>query len=117
MTGEMARRLVPLLAVAVALAFVPLLVRDEYILHIAIQILLWGFINTSWSLMGRFGLVSLGHGAFLGVGAYVPPLLWNFYGLTPWLGIPIGIALAVLTALVIGYPCFRLRVVATISRS
>jgi branched-chain amino acid transport system permease protein len=111
MTGEMARRLVPLLAVAVALAFVPLLVRDEYILHIAIQILLWGFINTAWSLMGRFGLVSLGHGAFLGIGAYVPPLLWNYYGLTPWLGIPLGVALAVLTALVIGYPCFRLRVI------
>ena len=83
----------------------------DYVLHIAIQILLWGFVYTAWSLMGRFGLVSLGHGAFLGIGAYVPALLWNYYGLTPWLGIPIGVALAVLLALVIGYPCFRLRVV------
>jgi len=110
MSGETGHRLLPLIVATVALALVPFVTRD-YVLHIAIQILLWGFINTSWSLMGRFGLVSLGHGAFLGVGAYVPPLLWNFYGLTPWLGIPIGIALAVLTALVIGYPCFRLRVV------
>ena len=80
-------------------------------LHIAIQILIWGFIYTAWSMMGRFGLTSFGHGAFLGVGAYVPALLWNFYGLTPWLGIPAGMALAVLLALVIGYPSFRLRVV------
>jgi branched-chain amino acid transport system permease protein len=110
MSGDIARRLLPLLAVTVALAFLPLVTQD-YVLHIAIQILLWGFVYTAWSLMGRFGLVSLGHGAFLGIGAYVPPLLWNFYGLTPWLGIPIGVALAVLTALVIGYPCFRLRVI------
>ena len=70
-----------------------------------------GFIYTAWSLMGRFGFVSLGHGAFMGVGAYVPALLWNYYGVTPWLGIPLGIALAILLAVIIGYPCFRLRVV------
>ena len=82
-----------------------------YFLHLLIQVLLWGFIYTAWSMMGRFGFVSLGHGAFMGVGAYVPALLWNFYGLTPWLGIPLGVALSVLLALVIGYPCFRLRVI------
>src|SRR5271169_6342275 len=82
-----------------------------YFLHLLIQILLWGFIYSAWSIMGRFGLVSLGHGAFMGVGAYVPALLWNYYDITPWLGIPLGIALSALLALVIGYPCFRLRVV------
>jgi branched-chain amino acid transport system permease protein len=86
-------------------------VTPTYFLHILIQILLWGFVYTAWSMMGRFGFVSLGHGAFLGIGAYVPALLWNDWGLTPWLGIPIGIALSVLTALLIGYPCFRLKVV------
>ena len=82
-----------------------------YFMHLLIQILLWGFIYTAWSLMGRFGFVSLGHGAFMGVGAYVPALLWNYYSITPWLGIPLGIAMAVVLAVVIGYPCFRLRVV------
>jgi branched-chain amino acid transport system permease protein len=47
----------------------------------------------------------------MGVGAYVPALLWNYEGITPWLGIPAGMALSVLLALIIGYPCFRLRVV------
>ena len=50
-----------------------------YFMHLAIQILLWGFVYTAWALMGRFGFVSLGHGAFLGIGAYVPALLWNYY--------------------------------------
>ena len=68
MMREIARRGAPLLALAAVLACLPLVARD-YVLHIAIQILLWGFVNTAWSLMGRFGLVSLGHGAFLGIGA------------------------------------------------
>jgi branched-chain amino acid transport system permease protein len=82
-----------------------------YILHLLIQVLIWSFIYTAWSMMGRFGFVSLGHGAFMGVGAYVPALLWNYYDVTPWAGIPIGVLLSALLALVIGYPCFRFRVV------
>jgi branched-chain amino acid transport system permease protein len=95
------------LACLIALPFA----TPAYFLHIVIQILLWGFIYTAWSLMGRFGFVSLGHGAFMGIGAYVPALLWNYEGVTPWLGIPAGVALSVLLALVIGYPCFRFRVI------
>lgn len=93
-----------------ALVALPL-VMPIYFLHLAIQVLLFGFIYTAWSMMGRFGFVSLGHGAFMGVGAYVPGLMWNYFGVTPWLGIPAGMLLAVLLALVIGYPCFRLKVV------
>jgi branched-chain amino acid transport system permease protein len=86
-------------------------VVPPYFLHLLIQILLWAFIYTAWSLMGRFGFVSFGHGAFMGVGAYVPALLWSYYGVTPWIGIPVGIAFSMLLAVVIGYPCFRLKVV------
>jgi branched-chain amino acid transport system permease protein len=109
MTGANARRAAALIGLAV-LAALPF-VTPGYFLHLLIQALLWGFIYTAWALMGRFGFVSLGHGAFLGVGAYVPALLWNYAGVTPWIGIPLGVALAVLLALVIGYPCFRLKVV------
>ncbi len=42
----------------------------NYPLHLVIMALLWGFIYTSWSIMGRLGMVSFGHGAFLGIGAY-----------------------------------------------
>jgi branched-chain amino acid transport system permease protein len=92
------------------LVALPALLPD-YFLHIAIQILIWGIIYTAWAFMGRFGLVSIGHGAFMGTGAYTSALLWNLYGVTPWLGIPAGAALAVLLALIIGYPCFRLKIV------
>jgi branched-chain amino acid transport system permease protein len=83
---------------------------EKYYLHLLIQILIWSFIYTGWSLMGRFGLTSLGHGAFTGLGAYTVVLLWNYAGLTPWLGIPIGIVVAVVVALLVGYPCFHMRI-------
>jgi branched-chain amino acid transport system permease protein len=83
---------------------------EKYYLHLLVQILLWAFIYTGWSVMGRFGLTSLGHGAFTGIGAYTTVLLWNFAGLTPWLGIPISVALAAAVGLLVGYPCFRLRI-------
>ncbi len=92
------------------LALIPLAGLGDYYLHVLILILIWAFIYTGWSIMGRFGLVSLGHGAFLGIGAYTVTMLWNHFGITPWLGIPAGLLLAGLTALVIGYPCFRFKI-------
>ncbi len=95
---------------AVVLAAVPFVDRDPYHLHILILILIWSFAYTSWSMMGRFGLTSLGHGGFMGVGAYVTALLWNHLGITPWLGIPIALVCAAALALVVAYPCFRFRI-------
>jgi branched-chain amino acid transport system permease protein len=106
----MTARPLALLASVLILPLLPLMLPD-YFLHIAVQILLWSFVYTAWSMMGRYGLVSLGHGAFLGIGGYGPALLWNLYGVTPWLGIPASVALAALLALLVGYPATRMRVV------
>ena len=100
--------LVVLLLVA---PFVPMGGMRQYVFHVVIQIFIWSFIGGAWSLMGRFGLISLGHGAFLGIGAYTAVLLWNFFGLTPWLGGVAAVALAALLAAVVAYPCSRLQVV------
>jgi branched-chain amino acid transport system permease protein len=74
-------------------------------------VLLWGYIYTSWSIMGRLGLVSFGHGAFMGIGAYTVVMLWNNFGLSPWLGAVAALVLSAAVAVVIGYPCFRFRIV------
>jgi branched-chain amino acid transport system permease protein len=96
---------------AAALVAVPFLYHEPYPLHIMVLILIWSFLYTSWSVMGRFGLVSLGHGGFMGIGAYVTALLWNSFHLTPWLGVPLAMLAAAAAAVVIGYPCFRFRIV------
>jgi branched-chain amino acid transport system permease protein len=99
-----------LLLLPVAVRFA-LPAAEKYYLHLLIQILIWSFIYTGWSLMGRFGLTSLGHGAFTGIGAYVMVLLWNYAGVTPWIGIPVAVVVAVIVALLVGYPCFHLRII------
>lgn len=89
----------------------PWLGLGAYPLHLMVMGLLWAYIYTSWAIMGRLGMVSFGHGAFLGIGAYSVVLLWNFFGLSPWLGLLAGIVIAAVVALVIGYPCFRFKIV------
>lgn len=103
------RRSLPWLGGA-ALVLLPFVYRSPYPLHIMILILIWSFAYTSWSIMGRFGLVSLGHGGFMGIGAYVTALLWNYQGVSPWLGIPIALLAGALLAVVVAYPCFRFRI-------
>jgi branched-chain amino acid transport system permease protein len=101
-------------ALGVLLLAAPLVLTGgwgQYALHVLIQIFIWSFIGQAWSLMGRFGLVSLGHGAFLGLGAYTVALLWNFFGLTPWIGAVVSVVATGLFAAVIAYPCSRFRLV------
>jgi branched-chain amino acid transport system permease protein len=93
-----------------ALVVLPFVYKQPYHLHIIILILIWSFAYTSWSMMGRFGLVSLGHGGFMGVGAYVTALAWNHGGISPWIGIPLALLAAATLALVVAYPCFRFRI-------
>jgi branched-chain amino acid transport system permease protein len=93
-----------------ALVALPFVYSSPYPLHILIIVLIWSFAYTSWSMMGRFGLVSLGHGGFMGIGAYVTALLWNYQGLSPWLGIPLALLAGGLLAVVVAYPCFRFRI-------
>jgi len=94
-----------------AIGLFPIFFPSPYLIHIGTLIFIWSFITTAWSYMGRFGLVSLGHGAFLGLGAYTSGLLFNFYGLSPWIGMLLGGMVAVLFAMLIGYACFRFGVI------
>src|SRR5439155_1534867 len=93
-----------------ALAALPFVHRSPYPLHILIIILVWSFAYTSWSVMGRFGLVSLGHGGFMGVGAYVTALAWNYGHVSPWFGVPLAVVASAALAALVAYPCFRFRI-------
>ena len=58
---------------------------------------------------GYCGQISLGNAVFFGIGAYTSSVLSLQWGVSPWLGMVAGMALAVLVSQAIGYPCFRLR--------
>ncbi len=87
-----------------------LLVSDRYYLLLLTLVPLWAVFGTSWNLFsGYSGLVSFGHAAFFGIGAYTVTLALVSFGLTPWLGIPLGALLGAVAGAAIGWPTFRLR--------
>ncbi len=59
-------------------------------------------------LMGYAGQISLGHGAFYGIGAYTTAILCVRYGFSPWIALPCAILLATGVAFLIGIPMLKL---------
>jgi branched-chain amino acid transport system permease protein len=83
---------------------------NDYTLNIVVLTFLWAGLAGAWNLMAGYGgLVSLGHAAFFGTGAYATAILSATYGISPWFGLPVGMAVTVVLALVVSWPCFRLR--------
>lgn len=104
------RRIVALLAaVALFLVAFPLLGPNSFYLHLMIMIFMYAVMAQSWNVIaGLSGQISLGHGMFFGIGAYASSFLYVEYGLTPWVGILVGIAICALVAVAIGIPMLRL---------
>ena len=101
------------LLIAVLLAvyiLVPVLLGgDAYVMSLVIASLVIGGIALSWALLGNLGgMVSFGHAAFFGVGAYTSAVLSMQYGLPIFLGLLMGGVGAVLSA-VLMLPVLRLR--------
>jgi branched-chain amino acid transport system permease protein len=61
-------------------------------------------------MMGFAGQLSLGHSLFLGVGAYTAAALFFHFGIGPWAGACLSIALCVLLAMSISALAFRYRI-------
>lgn len=109
----MSRRTLSIAAITLlfgVLLILPLFVESTYILHMMILIFINIILGTSWNILGGYtGQYSVGHAAYFGVGAYTTMLLLQYRQIVPWKGIWLGAGAAVITAIVIGSICFRLR--------
>jgi ABC-type branched-subunit amino acid transport system ATPase component/ABC-type branched-subunit amino acid transport system permease subunit len=99
------------LAIAgVAYLAVALAVRNSYYQLMLTLVPIWAVMGLSWNLFsGYSGLISFGHAAFFGIGAYSVTLALVKWSLTPWLGVPLGMGMAAVAACLIGTVTFRLR--------
>jgi len=98
-----------LVALLAALFLIPVVINIEFVYHVFITICLFAALSTAWNIVGGYaGQLSLGHMMFYGIGAYTGMILMNA-GISPWIGMLAGAALAMLVAVVISYPCFVLR--------
>ncbi len=95
--------------VLVALACLPLFVRDVYAQNLIIITILFAGLSQAWNVLGGYcGQISLGHALYMGIGAYVSTMLFVHAGVPPVFGMLAGGVLAGLCALLVGWPCFRL---------
>ncbi|HLE44676.1 MAG TPA: branched-chain amino acid ABC transporter permease [Methylomirabilota bacterium] len=101
-----------LLAAAVGLLLLGLYPRvaSGYGIRFMLQLFMWVALAQSWNLIsGLTGYVSFGHVAFFGTGAYATAILVTTHG-WPWPAAAVGGGVAAaLLALLIGYPCLRLK--------
>jgi branched-chain amino acid transport system permease protein len=97
-------------AFAVAYLLLGLLVRNSYYQLIMTLVLIWATMGLSWNMLsGYSGMISFGQAAFFGLGGYTMTIAFVKFGVTPWLGIPLGVLVGVIAAVIIGIPTFRLR--------
>jgi branched-chain amino acid transport system permease protein len=79
-----------------------------YALSVATLILYFAYTGQAWNvMMGFAGQLSLGHSLYVGVGAYAAGALFFHYGIGPWAGLWLAMALCVALGLVIGFLAFR----------
>ena len=94
--------------VGVAVLLVLPAVLSSYAMTIFILIFFYAFLGQAWNVVGGYaGQLSAGHAAFVGIGGYTSALLSIELGLTPWLGMFVGAALAAVLGALIGYLGFR----------
>ena len=96
--------------ISIVLVIVPFLTGNLQLQHVMIMIMLFATLSQAWNILGGYaGQVSFGHACFFGIGAYASLALLKNCGLNPWVGMLIGGIVAVLLAMLIGYPVFRLK--------
>lgn len=102
-----ARSYLALAVVTVVLAVLPLGMSDRAE-SIAVPTLIFAIMAVGWNLMSGYGgMFSFGHAAFFGIGAYTDAYLLVAHGISPWLAMVVGAALAAVAGVGIAYLCLR----------
>jgi branched-chain amino acid transport system permease protein len=92
---------------AAALVALPL-AANSYLLSVATLVLYFAYTGQAWNvMMGFAGQLSLGHALYVGLGAYAAAALFTQFGIGPWAGIWLAMALCVAAGVVIGFLAFR----------
>jgi branched-chain amino acid transport system permease protein len=116
MTGERPahpgdrRRLALTGALAAALLVLPL-AGSSYLVSVATLALYLAYVGQAWNvMMGFAGQLSLGHALYIGLGAYLSAGIFVHFGVGPWAGVWLAIAVCAAVGAFIGLLAFRMRI-------
>jgi branched-chain amino acid transport system permease protein len=97
----------PILGI-VLLAY-PLIFSTPFQQRLGALVLLYAIGASAWNIVGGYaGLISVGHAVFFGCGAYGALASFQYLGLPPIGGLPIGVVVSIVIAALIGLPTLRL---------
>lgn len=98
----------PALAVLLALPALAAWAGDTFYVGLATRVLIFALAATSLNLiLGFGGMVSFGHAAFVGVGAYCVAVLMQSGVVSAWVAWPVAVGLSALIALLVGFVSLR----------
>lgn len=98
------------LAAVAVLAILPFGAANLYIQNVIILVMLLAIMATTWNMVGGFaGYISLGHSAYLGIGAYTTAILVVKVGAPWWAGILGAVVSSALLAGLLGLATRRAR--------
>ena len=104
------RQLIAIGIFALVYLMVGMAIPSSYYQLMMTLVLIWAAMGLSWNVLsGYSGLISFGQAAFFGLGGYTMTIAFVKFGVTPWLGIPLGCVVGVIAGAMIGLPTFRLR--------
>jgi branched-chain amino acid transport system permease protein len=87
----------------------PLVFSTPFAQRLGALVLLYAIGASAWNIVGGYaGLISVGHAVFFGCGAYGALASYQYLGLPPIGGLPIGVVVSVMIAALIGVPTLRL---------
>ncbi len=96
----------------IILAFViPAFIKNDYVIYVLVLCAINVILTSSLRAVGNTGQTSLGHAAFMGVGAYTSALLVIKAGLSTYLSLLLGGLAAMAIAAIIAYPITRVKTV------
>ena len=98
------------IAILAACIIATVVVSNRYAVDIMIRTFLWAGLALAWNIAGGYaGLISFGHAAFFGIGAYTSTILLLNYGVPPWFGMLAGALIAGCAGALLARVCARLR--------
>lgn len=100
----------PRIMIFIIIFLLPFINTSTNFQHMMIIFLIFAGLGEAWNIITGFaGQTSFGHAAFFGIGAYTSTVLFYKFGLSPWIGMVLGMLFSTLTAAVVSYPSFKLK--------
>lgn len=108
--GKFNGTMILMLGLLLAGLLFPAFTQKSYVMSILVMTVYVAGCSLAWSILGgMIGQISLGHGAFAAVGAYIGTIFVSYFNISPWLAMIVSFFVVGVMIALLMYPCFGLK--------